>query len=356
MIQVCSRCGTRWNVRDRQRQVCPRCQGALMAPSAPPAPAAEWSGPQARSAAGEPPRLPPGYRWIAVRPGAPPPPRARRRPLGPTPRYAAIPRWGLVEHFDTADTSATQTRTGPSPSAVRTTLMVTVAVLGAAAAVHALRYLLLLINRTTLLNPVVAGAATWLGVALSVAAAFLVVGSIVLLTNWLIARRGAAYAYHGQTDPRDALRLRLGCLVPFVNLLFAPVYVLELAAVENRTSTIRRPVIVWWILWVLSTVVSVFSIATSFTTEPQAIADNTVVTTIAYLTALATVLVAYRVVAGFEQAPVARPVKRWVMVPDTDTSTDTSTGEAREPKGAPEAQVGNESGGPVESRGQDPAA
>ncbi|HRD14262.1 MAG TPA: hypothetical protein PLI79_20625, partial [Mycobacterium sp.] len=32
MIQVCSQCGTRWNVRDRQRAWCPRCHGALMAP------------------------------------------------------------------------------------------------------------------------------------------------------------------------------------------------------------------------------------------------------------------------------------------------------------------------------------
>ncbi|MGE2716188.1 DUF4328 domain-containing protein [Mycolicibacterium litorale] len=351
MIQVCSRCGTRWNVRDRERQVCPRCQGALMAPAAP---GAEWSGPQGRGPAGGPPRLPPGYRWIAVRPGAPPPPRARRRPLGPTPRYATIPRWGLVEHFDAVDTSATQTRTGPSPNAVRTTLMVTMAVLGVTAAVHALRYLLLLINRTTLLNPLVAGAATWLGVALSVASAFLVVGSIVLLTNWLIARRGAAYGYRGQSDPREPLRIRLGCLVPFVNLFFAPVYTLELAAVENRTSTMRRPIIVWWILWVLSTVVSVFSIATSFTTDPQAIADNTVVTTIAYLMALATLLVAHRVVAGFEQAPVSRPVKRWVMVPDDDAAADADADAHADD--TPDPQVGAQSGGPVESRGQDPAA
>lgn len=342
MIQVCSRCGTRWNVRDRERHVCPRCQGALMAPAAVPTPGAEWSARQVRpGAAGAPPRLPAGYRWIAVRPGAPPPPRARRRPLGPTPRYPTIPRWGLVEHFDTVDPSAAETRTGPSTSAVRTTLLITMGVLGAAAAVHALRYLLLLINRTVLLNPIVAGAATWLAVALSVVAAFLVVGSIVLLTNWLIARRGAAYAYRGQTDPRDALRLRLGCLVPFVNLFFAPVYVLELAGVESRTSTLRKPIIVWWILWVLSTVVSVSSIATSFTTDPQGIADNTMITTIAYLTALATLLVAYRVVSGFEQAPVSRPVHRWVMVPD-------DAQDAQHPEG--------QSARPVESSGQNPAA
>ncbi|BBZ09411.1 membrane protein [Mycolicibacterium doricum] len=341
MIQVCSRCGTRWNVRDRERQVCPRCQGTLMAPSAPPTPGAEWSARQARpGSAGAPPRLPAGYRWIAVRPGAPPPPRARRRPLGPTPRYPTIPRWGLVEHFDTVDPSATQTRTGPSGSAVRMTLLITMGVLGAAAAMHALRYLLLLINRTVLLSPIVAGVATWLGVALSVVAAFLVVGSIVLMTNWLIARRGAAYGYHGQSDPRDALRLRLGCLVPFVNLFFAPVYVLELAGVESRMSTLRKPIIVWWILWVLSTVVSVFSIATSFATDPQGIADNTMVTTIAYLMALAALLVAYRVVSGFDQAPASRPVHRWVMVPDD----------------APAAQPDGQSARPVECSGQNPAA
>ncbi|MGC2677525.1 MAG: hypothetical protein WA415_16275, partial [Mycobacterium sp.] len=33
MIQVCSQCGTRWNVRERQRVWCPRCNGTLLAPS-----------------------------------------------------------------------------------------------------------------------------------------------------------------------------------------------------------------------------------------------------------------------------------------------------------------------------------
>ena len=42
VIQVCSRCGTRWNVRDRQRVWCPRCNGTLLAPSAT-APDQQWS-------------------------------------------------------------------------------------------------------------------------------------------------------------------------------------------------------------------------------------------------------------------------------------------------------------------------
>ena len=36
-------------------------------------------------------------------PAPPPPARRRQRNLGPTPRYPVIPRWGLVERFDTAD-------------------------------------------------------------------------------------------------------------------------------------------------------------------------------------------------------------------------------------------------------------
>src|SRR6202012_6200692 len=99
MIQVCSQCGTRWNVRDRQRVWCPRCRGTLLAPSTE-APGVDprWSA--AAHTTPAPPRLPPGYRWIAVRPGPPPPPRRHRSPLGPTPRYPSIPLWGLVARVE----------------------------------------------------------------------------------------------------------------------------------------------------------------------------------------------------------------------------------------------------------------
>jgi hypothetical protein len=60
----------------------------------------------------------------------------------------------------------------------------------------------------------------------------------------------------------------------------------------------------------------VFSIATSFTRDAQGIADNTVTTIVAYLVALTALLLAHRVLLGFESRPVDRPVKRWVMVAD----------------------------------------
>ncbi len=354
MIQVCSRCGTRWNVRDRQRVWCPRCNGSLLAPSAPPPPS-EWSArptapPVRPSGQHGPPRLPPGYRWIAVRPGAAPPARRRKRNLGPTPRYAVIPRWGLEERFDTADLEQQAVpRPGPSLGALRTTLVATIAVLGVAALVHVVRYVLLIINRSVLLNPVVAWLATWLGVLVSVAAVFMVFASAVLLTNWLIARRSAAFKHVGRQEHRPLWALRAGCLVPLLNLAWAPDYVLELASVEDCLDRLRRPIAVWWALWVLSTAVSVFSIATSFTTDAQGIADNTVTTIVAYLLAMATMTLVVRVLLGFERSPVERPAKRWVIVAD-----QSPNGQAAQSDGEPESE--QQSAVPVESEGQNPAA
>ncbi len=347
MIQVCSRCGTRWNVRDRQREWCPRCNGALLAPSTTSAPS-QWSArptaPAVRAGGNAaqygPSRLPPGYRWIAVRPGAAPPPRRRPRHLGPTPRYTVIPRWGLVERFDTAQAEQeTEPRRGPSVGALHATLIAMIAVLGVAALVHIVRYALLIINRSVLLNPVVAWLATWLGVVISVAVLFLLFATFVLLTNWLIARRAAAFKHVGRQEHRPLWALRAGCLAPLVNLAWAPIYVLELADIEDASARLRRPIAAWWVVWVLSTVVSMFAIATSFTTDAQGIADNTVTTIVAYLLAMATMVLVAKVVLGFERRPVEKPMTRWVIV--EERSADQSEAE---------------SGVPVESRDQNPAA
>ncbi len=347
MIQVCSQCGTRWNVRDRQRVWCPRCRGTLLAPSGH-APGQSWgqrqAPPQQQGPQGRP--APPGYRWVAVRPGAPPQPRRVRRDPGPTPRYLSIPRWGLVDRFDAPAEQAVQ-RKGPSAKAVRVTLTLTMAVLGAAAFVHLVRYVLLIVNRTVLLKPWVAAIATWGGVAASVIAVFMVVASALVLTNWLISRRAAAFAHQGRPDPRSVWALRAGCLIPFANLLWAPVYVIELAETESRLRWLHRSIMVWWVVWVASTAVSVFSIATSFTTDPQGIADNTVTTIVAYLFAAAALMLVLQVFLGFERRPVERPARRWVMVATVDKSP-------REPAEAKTKET--EPARAVEPNGENPAA
>ena len=292
----------------------------------------------------------PGYRWIAVRPGAAPPARRRKRHLGPTPRYAVIPRWGLVDQFDTAAMEQqAEPRRGPSRAALRATLVVTIAAFGLAALVHIVRYVLLIINRSVLLNPVVAWAATWLGVVVSVAALFLLFASAVLLTNWLIARRATAFKHVGRQEHRPLWALRAGCLVPFANLAWAPVYVLELASVEDCLARVRRPIAMWWAVWVLSTAVSVFSIATSFTSDAQGIADNTVTTIVAYLIAMAALILLAKVLIGFESRPVEKPATRWVIV------ADQTADEEAQPRDA-DAESESESGVAVETEGENPAA
>ncbi|MBI3691471.1 MAG: DUF4328 domain-containing protein [Mycolicibacterium aromaticivorans] len=328
MIQVCSQCGTRWNVRDRQRAWCPRCNGALMAPTGPPDP--RWSPgatthPPTRSPAPQPgaPRLPSGFRWIAVRPGPPPPPRPRRRHLGPTPRYAYIPRWGLADNLPQAPLDAEATaKEGPALVTVRAALLSAIAIFGLAAAIHIVRYVLLLINRTTLLPPLVAGAALWLGVLVTLAAIVSVILTAAVMAWWLITRRAAVYAHLGQDDPRPAWALWAGRLVPIVNLVWAPVYVIELAHAEQTQARLRGPIAAWWIAWVLSTAVSIFGIATSFTTKPQGIADNTVTVVIAYLLGAAVLVLLWQVFNAFVRKPVERPLHRWVMVGQGHPSSD----------------------------------
>ncbi|WP_319448429.1 MULTISPECIES: DUF4328 domain-containing protein [unclassified Mycobacterium] len=352
MIQVCSRCATRWNVRDRQRVWCPRCNGTLLAPSDA-APDQQWSQhlsapPQAKAGERTATRPPPGYRWIAVRPGAPPPRRRRVPTLGPTPRYATTPRWGLQDHIEPTEAAPAQVvRTGPSVRFVRATLFVTMVLFGFAALVHVVRYGLLLINRSILLPPLVAGAATWVGVAASVLAVFAMIATAVVMTNWLIGRRAAAFARLERDETRSTWQLYAGCLIPVINLFFAPVYVVELAIIEARARDLRRTIVVWWCAWVLSFLLSAYASVSAlpfFTRDTQSVADNTVTTAIAYLAALAALLLLNKVFGGFESTPVGRPLKRWVVARD-----DRQTAGAAEP-------VARESAIPVESERQDPAA
>src|SRR5690242_4188869 len=285
-----------------------------------------------------PPRLPPGYRWIAVRPGAAPPTRRGRRPLGPTPRYAVIPRWGLADRVDQTPAAATApAQAGPPAQVVRTTSFVSVLVLSIAALVYVVRYVLLVINRNTLLNSWVAIGADWLGVLASVGAGAAVIASGVQLIRWMIARRAAVLAHHGLPEQRSPRALWAGCVVPLANLLWAPVYVIELATMEEHYARLKRPVLQWWLAWIFSYAISIFAIFSSFATDAQGIANNTVLMVFAYLVAAATVAAAGRVFEGFVRKPVERPAHRWVVV-------------------EPDRPAGAGSSGQVELQGQEPAA
>ena len=262
--------------------------------------------------------------------------------MGPTPRYDYIPRWGLRDYIDPeTGTQPAPQRGGPSATVVRLALMAAAAVLAFAALVHVVRYILLIVNRTILLDPVLADAALWIGVLASVLAVFAVIGCALVLINWLIARRAAVYGHHLQTEPRPTWSLWVGSLVPVVNLFWAPVYVIEMATTEGVYSRLHRPIIVWWVLWALSTVLSIWALATSFTTDAQGVADNTVTMTLAYLFGLAAVVSLGRVYLGFERKPVERSAHRWVVVGAEVVADQGETPEY---------------GAAVEREGQEPAA
>jgi Domain of unknown function (DUF4328) len=313
----------------------------IAAPTAPRPAARTAPGWQQRPA----PRLQPGFRWIAVRPGAAPPQRRRRRPLGPTPRYAVIPRWGLSDRVEQAPAPAQApvAKAGPSAPTVRTTLFLGVLALGIVALLYVLRYVLLIVNRSMLLPSAVAFAADWLGILASVVAIGVLILCLVVLIRWLIARRAAAFAHYGIPDHRSTRALWAGCLVPVVNLFWAPVYVIELATLETRDEhyqRLQRPIILWWLVWVLSNVVSTFAILTSWATDAQGIANNTVWMVFAYLFAAATVAAVAKVFEGFEQKPIARPAHRWVVLGSDGPARPSTRASARQ----------------VELDGQEPAA
>jgi hypothetical protein len=228
-------------------------------------------------------------------------------------------------------------RRGPSLRAVRATLITTIAVLGGAALLYIAQYVLLIINRDVLLNSVVAWLATWVAMVGVFPPCFAVVVTALVLTEWLIARRAAAFGVESMPDPRRAWALRAGCLVPVANWVWGPTYVVELATVEGRYRQVRPLVWSWALLFVLSTLVSVFATATSFAGDAQGIANNTVSVIVSYLTAMAATIAVARLVFAFERTPVERPSHRWVVVAD-------------------DKQSRSESPAIVEREGQEPAA
>ena len=220
---------------------------------------------------------------------------------------------------------------------MRLTLFLSLLVLCGATLVYVVRYVLLVINRNTLLNSVLSFAANWLGVLASVAAIVAAGASWVMLTRWLIARRARAFSHYGLQDQRSVRALWAGCLVPLVNLLWAPVYVTELATIEEHHARLQRPIVQWWIAWVFSYAVSIFAIATSWATDARGIANNTVLMVVAYLLGAATLAAIARVFEGFERKPVERPAHRWVVAGDDRPGASLSAL-------------------PVELEGQEPAA
>jgi hypothetical protein len=114
--------------------------------------------------------------------------------------------------------------------------------------------------------------------------------------------------------------LMAGCVVmsclPLLGALWSLVYVIELAKTEENYTALRGPIWEWWLLWLLSSVTSIFASITSGAQDAQGIANNTVAIIVADLVALVASFATARLFEGFERKPVARPAHRWVVIAD----------------------------------------
>lgn len=240
VVQPCARCGARWAVHGTPMHWCPRCRGVLLSPAPVDAP------PQQRN-----------YRWVARPPGRGP--RVVRPSSGATidpstPRYTEIPRWGL------------QDRPPPAPEVPGTgfalldrlterltsLLFATVVLFALAAAAEFGRYLVLLRNRTRLIEPVVLFLSDLSVYATTIAALLCALATAAGLIGWLVRARADAYATIGRRDPRSLPALLCGGLIPVVNLIWPGVFLTELARTRGGDPRLLQAVRIWWCVWVLN--------------------------------------------------------------------------------------------------------
>lgn len=342
MIDLCPRCRIQAPHRPG-RERCPRCGGPLRvldsdllgpprqaAPpptAAPPSQPAPVSGPRSgrlyRSR---------HVRWVARRPPEAIPtirrPEFVARPRY-IPRYVYIPQWGLTDGGLTDGGLGNATggptaasRGGALSAALTRALHVMAAALGLAAVAHLLRYVLLIINRST---PVPA----WTDLVTSTLVIFgglLALGCFVYTTvvfaRWVMAMRTEAYRCVDRRDPRPRWQIVLLAVVPLVNVLGVAVLLHEAAHVRTDLDgdRTRRRLTRMWVAWAIVNALAVAAIVTrvvaTWSGSIQTGANGLVAVTVsAAFSAVFARWLADRLEVTFatsQQDPV--PARRWVAV------------------------------------------
>lgn len=278
---------------------CPRCRGVLLSPGPIDAP------PERRN-----------YRWVARRPGQLGRRRVvpKRRAAAPTPRYTEIPRWGLR---DEPPRPRTARRRPLRVLAERVYgLLTAVAVVFALAAGAELgRYLILLRNRTRLIEPLLLAVSDAMVIGTSLIALILALPAAVGAVGWLNEVRRAEFARMERSDPRSVRMLALGCLVPVVNLLWPGVFLTEVVSEPRAVRAVR----IWWSAWVLGGILSAASLMWRPAGSLQAEADGVLFTALTDAVAAAVAVLtlwAIRVIEGRDLRGRSRNSRRWVVATD----------------------------------------
>lgn len=225
----------------------------------------------------------PPLHWVADRPPSAKPVAKPSRTVEPTPTpsYRFIPRWGLTDlppdrHASSAETPDVR---GTLPSA----LMLAAYPLAAAAVVHLVRYLIVVVNRSTpipqLLDLLSSAAVLVFGVCAVIGMVF----ALVSFTRWMLATRAAAYAAAGTGDPRGRRHQILLTALPLVNVVGAPLLLAEAAQcgddVAGAGARIKKISIAWAIVNALAVLAVAYRIGGWFSDSVQVHADGLAVLT-----------------------------------------------------------------------------
>lgn len=302
VVQPCARCGARWTVQGSPMHWCPRCRGVLLSPAPIDAPAERRN-----------------YRWVARRPDhrtRKPAPAAT--PRTPTPRYALMPSWGLR---DLPPEPAVEVEHAPSRTArwaLTPLLLVTAGLFGLAAVAELLRYAILLVNRTRLIDPLTLLLSDGFVLISSIGALVFALGSAVALLLWLIETRRAAFEAAGHSDPRTPTTLALGSLIPVVNLVWPGIYLAELAQRRDDPRAGRAGRI-WWCAWVLGGLLAGAALLWRTADSLQVQADGVLFAAFTDVYAAGLVILTLWTVRLFEGRDLfgrSRRSRRWVMAVD----------------------------------------
>ncbi|RMI34170.1 DUF4328 domain-containing protein [Nocardia stercoris] len=308
VVQPCARCGSRWAVQNKPLYWCPRCRGVLLSPGPVDAPAEQRN-----------------YRWVVRAPGrrGPVTRPALRADRTPTPHYREIPTWGLRDRPAPPPAAARRGRWDRSPEQVLRLLRVTALLFLIAACAELGRYLILLRNRTALIDPLVLGLSDWSVWIAELVAPLAALGAAIGVVGWLADTRRAAFAAAGLRDPRPRWLLFTGCLVPVVNLLWPGVYLTELVraraagprGVRGGAPYALRAVRIWWLVWITGGVMVAIGIGFRFTHTLQAQANGVIFAVYTNLVAVAATALTVWVmhaVDGRDLRGRVRVPKRWV--------------------------------------------
>lgn len=234
------------------------------------------------------------------------------------PRYFQIPRWGL---FDVVPDSVDDAGPADLHAPLRRWLTFLWPLLAAAAVTQLARYLTLVVNRS---RPI---PAWWdlgtLALALLcgwVAAAGILV-ALYYFASWMIRVRADSYARAGQRDPRRRVAVAALAGVVYVNVLGAPLLLLEAAraiggpAADRAERAITKVATAWGLVTLIGTIALGYRIVAAFSDSVQTGAGAMVWTVLAF--AASAVFVRWlgprlnRVVAGDEVA--AEPARRLMV-------------------------------------------